>query len=89
MGGDAGFGDLVHLFGTDLDFVGLTIARHDRGMERLIHIRLRHGDIVFESPWDWLICLVDDTEDLVAVKLGLGDDTNGQDIKDIVDGMAF
>ena len=67
VGGDATFCDLIHLLGTDLDFIDLSITRKNRGMERLIHIRLRDGDIILESARNWLIHGMDHTEDLVAV----------------------
>jgi hypothetical protein len=85
MGGDARLGDLIHLLGPDLDFVDVAIARDDRGMERLVHVRLRHGDVVFEAARDRLIGRVDDSEDLVAVHLGLRDDADGQNIVDLIE----
>ena len=89
VGGDAGLGDLIHFFGPDLDLVDIAVARDDRRVERLVHVGLRHGDVVLEAPGDRLVGRVDDPEDLVAVDLGLGDDPDGQDVVDFVEGIAL
>ena len=49
MRSDAVFAHAVHFFGTNLHFEWTGSGTDDRGMQALIHIELRHGDIVLEA----------------------------------------
>ena len=46
--GDPDFGRAVHLPGANLHFQRLAMRAEHLGMQRLVHIRLRFGDIVGE-----------------------------------------
>ena len=48
VGGDARLGNPVHFRGPDLDLHPFTQRADNGGMERLVHVALGHGDIVFE-----------------------------------------
>ena len=55
MGCDTVFSGLMHLLSPDLHFERLSRGSNQRGMERLVHIRLGHGNIVLEPAGDRLI----------------------------------
>ena len=65
--GDALLRDEVHLFRADLHFERLSFLRDDRRMQRLIEVRLRHGDVVLDSSRDRSPHLMNDAEACVAV----------------------
>ena len=82
---NAAFSDLIHLFGPDLDFVDVAVTRDDCRMERLVKVWLRHGDVIFKTPWDRFVCSVDDTKDGIAVHDAVCDDTDSQNIVEFVE----
>ena len=47
---DAFFRHAMHLFGADLYFERLAVGSDHRGMQRLVEIRTRDGDEVFDAP---------------------------------------
>jgi len=77
MGRDAALGDLIHFLGPDLHLIDVAVARDDRGVKRLVEVRLRHGNVILKTARNRLIGRVNDTEHFVAVHLGFGNDTDG------------
>ena len=89
MGGDTVFRRLVHLVSTDLDLKGLSVGPDQRRMKRLIHIGLRHGDIILEPARDGLVHLVDNAQGAVAVFHRIHKDTHGKKVVDLIDGLVL
>ena len=52
---------------TDLDLKGLAGGAHQRRVKRLVHIRLRHGDVIFKTPRDRGVHLMDHAQSRIAV----------------------
>ena len=88
VGRDAVLRRVVHLPGADLHFEGNALFRDDRRVERLVHVGLGVGNIVFESPGERMVHVVDDAETVVAVRHRVDDDADGIDIVDLVEGVA-
>ncbi len=86
MRGDALFGDAVHVLGADLDFELVAAFGDERGVQRLVEVGPRHGDEVFEAAGHGTPDAVQQAEDGVAVGLGFGDDANGEEVVDLLDG---
>ena len=84
MRGDALLGDAVHFLGTDLDFKRLARV-DDGGVERLIEVGTRHGDVVFEAARDRGPNLMHNAESGVTVLDRIGDDADGHQIVDLIE----
>ncbi len=85
MGGDAFFGNSVHLLGADLYFERLAFRTDYRGVQRLIKIVARRGNPVLESARHRLPGVVDYTESPVTMtNLIWSDDTCGHQIVDLI-----
>ena len=61
VSGNTVFRRTVHFLCPDLDFKRLAVGPDQRGVQRLIHIGLRHGDIVFKTAGDRFVFLMDHT----------------------------
>src|SRR5690554_2983049 len=61
------FGNAMHLLSAYLHLHPLPIRPNDRSMQGLVHIRLRHGDIVFKASRDRFPCFVDNSQTRVAI----------------------
>ena len=81
---DAVFRCVVHLPCADLHFKRHALLADHRGVQRLIHIRLRRGDIIFEPAGDRAEHIVDDAQAVVAVNHRIDDDAHGIDIIDFI-----
>ena len=79
----------MHLEGTDLDLKGLAVCADQRRMQRLVHIRLRHRDIIFKTAGDRFVHLVDHTQSRVTVFYGVHDDADREDIVDLVQRLVL
>ena len=84
--GDAFLGDAVHLFGADLHFELVAAGAHHRGVQRLIAVGAGNGDEVLDAARHRPPQRVDEPEDRVAGGHVLGDDADGQQIVDLVEG---
>src|SRR5690606_2289711 len=81
--GDALLRHLVHLVGADLDLDAIADGADDRRVKRLVHVLLRHRDVVLEATRNGLPQGVDEAERLVAIRNRLGDDPEGDDVVDV------
>ena len=54
-------------------------------MKRLVHVRLRHRDIILKTARDRLVHLVNHTKRRIAVLDGIHDDADGEQIIDLVE----
>ena len=52
VGRDTELGRAVHVLGADLDFEELSAGTEDRGVQRLVGVRLRAGDVVLDPLLD-------------------------------------
>ena len=84
--GDAFFGDAMHLFGADLHFELMAAGAHHRGVQRLVAVGAGDGDEVLDAARDRTPESVDEAEDGVAGGDVLGDDADGEQIVDLVEG---
>ncbi len=81
---DTFFGDAMHFCGSNLYFEWLA-ARDHRSVQRLVHVRPGHCNEVFNSPGDRPPRVVDDTKRSVAVLHAVGDDSQREQVVDLVD----
>ena len=89
VGGDAVFGRLVHLPRADLHLEGDALMADDGRVERLIHIRLRRGDIVLEAPRHQIEQVMDVAENVIAVRDRIDDHAKGIHIIKLVDRLVL
>src|SRR5213594_3489630 len=82
--GDAFLCDAMHILRADLHLEGLAAVEHG-GMQRLIKIGPGDGDVVFESSGDGTPDVMDDAKSRVAVTLGVGDNTHGEEIVNLAE----
>ena len=71
---------MVHLARSYLNLKRNAVSSDNSGVQRLVHIRLRRGDIVLESAGDALEQLVDYAEGGIAFKLGINDNSDGVEV---------
>ena len=83
--GDALLGDQVHLSGADLHFERLALLRHDRRVQRLVEVRLGHGDVVLDPAGHRPPHLMDDAQSGVTVFDVAGDDAEADVVVDLAD----
>ena len=79
----------VHLKRTDLDLKRLSARSDQCRMQRLIHIRFGHGNIVFETARNRFIFFVHDTQSRIAVFYGIHNDTDGKQIINLINGLVL
>ena len=80
---DAFFGDAVHILRADLDFERLAAVNHS-GVQRLVQIRPRHGDVVLEAAGHGAPDVVNDAKRGIAIALRIRDDANGEKIVNLI-----
>ncbi|MNJ42088.1 hypothetical protein D3C77_370390 [compost metagenome] len=80
VGGNPVFRSPVHFLRTDLNLSRLSSRAHNGGMQRLIHIGLRHGDIVLKPPRHRLPKGMDNPQGSVTVFNIVYDNPNSQQI---------
>ena len=79
MSGDAFFRDAMHLLGANLHFERLATV-NDCGVQRLIEIRPRHGDVILEAAGNGSPNVVDHAERGVTIAFRVGNDANSEKI---------
>src|SRR2546430_8733852 len=84
VGRDAVLCDAVHLARADLDLDPLAVRADDRGVQRLIAVGFRQGDVVLEAPRHRLPVGVRAAERLVAFAERVDDDAEGDEVVDLV-----
>ena len=80
----------MHLPGPDLDFKRDTalFIQHG-GVQRLVHIRLRGGDVILKSLWNRGKLVVHDAQHRVTLIAGVHDDTDSIYVVDFVEVSAL
>ena len=83
---DAVLGNPVHFPGADLHLKGEgdLPAADDGGVQGMVHIDLGYGDIVLEAARDLVPQRVDDAQHGIAVRDGVHDDADGDQVVDLV-----
>ena len=76
---------LMHFIGADLDLERLTGRTDQCRMQRLVHIRLWHGDIILKSAWDRFVHFMDHTKCRITVLDRIHDNTDSKKIVDLID----
>ncbi len=89
MGRNAVLRRLVHLKSTDLDLKRLPVAADQRGMQRLVHIGLGHGDIVLEPPGNGRIPFMDHSQRRIAVLHRFHNNPHRKQIINLVQGFVL
>ena len=82
---DAVLGAAVHREGADLHLDRLARRAHHRRVQRLVHVELRHRDVVLESPQHRVPAGVKDAEHRVAVAVLLDQDADADQVVDVVE----
>ena len=84
VGGDAEFGFIMHFLGAYLDFQDAALGTEDGGMEGLVTVWLREGDIVLDPADHRTVALVDDAECFITIGDFRYDDTHREEVVDTV-----
>ena len=79
----------MHLKGPDLDLKRLAVAADQCGVQRLVHIRLRHGNIVLEPARDRLVQLMDNTQGSVTVLYRIYNDAHCKQIINLIQRLVL
>ena len=85
VGGDAVFGDPVHLLGADLQLGALAAKAHDRRVDRAVVVVLGDRDVVLEPAGHDLPVGVDDAERAVAVGDRRDDDAEADHVGELLE----
>ena len=76
---------LVHFLGADLNLKRLAGRADDRGVQALVHVELRHGDVVFETPGHRVPQRMHRAQRRVTVLNGLHDQAHGDQVEDLAE----
>ena len=85
---DTVFGHVVHFKGAYLNFKYLPEVGYHRGVQRLVHIALGHGDVVFNSAGHGLPLFMDFAEHFVALLRGVDYYAHGGEVVYLVERLA-
>ena len=87
--GDAVLGRLVHVARADLDLQRPPLGPDHRGVQRLVHVELRHRHHVLEAAGERLPERVDDADGAVAVLHRVDDHAHRREVVDLVELAAL
>ena len=82
--GDALLGGAVHLFGADLHFERLPVRPDHRSVQRLVEVRARDGDEVFDAPRHRPPGVVDDAQRRIGILHRVGNNAQREQVVDLV-----
>ncbi len=77
-------GHIMHIPGADLDFHAIAEGADDGSMQRLVHVGLGHGDVVFEASRNRLPGGVDDAQHFVALAHGIDNHPEGDQVMNLL-----
>ena len=83
VGGDAFFRHSVHFLRPDLHLKGVAGGVNEGGVQRLVEVRPRHGDVVLEPPGNRPPELMHHSQRRVAVPDRIGDHAYRQQVEDL------
>ncbi len=75
---------MVHFPGADLHFERNSLFADDRRVERLVHVRLRRGNIILKPVRQRAEHIVDNAEDVIAVVHRVDNDADGVNVIDFI-----
>ena len=84
VGGHAVLGHAVHVAGADLDLHALAVGADQRGVQRLVAVRLGERDVILEAPRHRLPVGVHDAERLVALAHRVDHDAEGDQVVNLI-----
>jgi hypothetical protein len=84
MRGDAFFCHSMHFVRPDLNFHSFAIWADNTGVQRLIHIGFRHGDIVFEPPRNGAPMRMNDAQCFVSFSRSVHENPKTDQIIDLI-----
>ncbi len=87
--GHARLGDLVHFLAADLDFDGRAERAKQRGVQRLVAIRLGDGDVILEFSRNRLVQAVQGAQGEIAGRYVLDGDAETVDVEYLGKGQVF
>ena len=73
----------VHLVSTDLQFHRLPAGPQHGGVQGLVHVVLRHRDVVLEPPWEGVPSHMHDAQCGITVARGVDEDAQTDEIVDV------
>ena len=82
--GHALFGDAMHLLRANLHLEGLPGMNHG-GVQRLVEVRPRHGDVILESPGNGTPYLMDHAERRITILHRVGNHAHGEQVVDLIE----
>ncbi len=88
VGGDTEFGTAVHVPRTNLDLHRFAAGTHHRGVQALVHVELRHGDVILEASRNRAPPRVHGAQRRIAVLNSVDDDAHTDQIVDVGEIMA-
>ena len=86
---DTIFCSTVHLKRTDLDLKRCTVWSDQRGMKGLVHIWLRHGNIILETSRNWCVHLMNHTQCCITVLHSVHYDTHCKQVIDLIQSLVL
>src|SRR5262245_35799950 len=84
VGGDAQFGDLMHIAGADLELDALFFRSDHSRMQRLIAVRLGRTDVVLETTRNHGIGAVKDAQRAIAVGEAVDHSPKSHDVRQLL-----
>ena len=79
----------MHFAGANLHLKGNPVRTEKSGMQGLIHVRLRHGDIILEPSRNRSVDLMNDPKCRITVLHRIHNDTDGKQIIDLIQGFPL
>ena len=89
MSGNAGFCQMMHRTGSNLDLKGLPKRAGEDRVEGLIAVGLGDRNIVLKASWNRLIKIMHDAQSPIAIIDAFANDSKGIDVEDLGKGSAF
>ena len=79
----------MHLKGTDLYFKRLSVRSDQCGVQRLIHIGLWHGNVIFKSAWNGLVHLMDHAKCCITVLHSIYQDSYRKQVINLINSLIL
>ena len=89
MGRDTELRGSVHLESTNLNLERNAVLSDDRRVQGLVHIGLRHRDVVLKTSGNRSVHLVNHAQNRITVPHRLHDNTNGKEVINLVNGLIL
>ena len=77
----------MHIEGSDLDLKRLPVRSDQSRMQGLVHILLGHRDIIFETPGNRFVHLMDQSKCRITILYSVHNNTHCKEIVDLIEGL--